>query len=95
MSHIVRSLFSAGAEAETSAKKVSVMFESRWLFRWVGLNGVPYLLSRAYRTLCREMDTVRGLPNDGQRSRKIHQTGEPRGPSPSGGHVGRPETFST
>lgn len=58
MSHIVRSPFSAGAEAETSAKKASVMFESRWLFRWLGLNGMPYLLSRAYRTLCRGTGTV-------------------------------------
>ncbi len=78
MSHIVRSLFSAGAEAETSAKKVSVMFESRWLFRWVGLNGVPYLLSRAYRTLHRGTGTVGELPNDGKRPRKTYQTAERR-----------------
>ena len=86
--------FFGGYRDWNGREKASVMFESHWLFRWVGLKGMPYLPSRAYRTLCREMDTVRGLPNDGQQSRKAHQTGEPRGPSPSGGHVGSPETFS-
>ena len=85
MIHIVQPFF-GGYRDWNGREKASVMFESRWLFRWVGLNGMPYLPSRAYRTLCREMDTVRGLPNDGQQSRKAHQTGEPRGLSPSGGN---------